>query len=175
MVLEMLLAFSFLLALIITTIRKKKENQTSILLKIMTNYLQLLAATHSFNMRFPTSLSSIFGSMDIIGSSSESFLSFDCYIKEIEIKWIMPSNEVFKVFLTIFLPIVLVLIFVTMWTILYFINPSRFKDWKRYVVISIICTLFLLHPNIAKQALGLFECIEIGGDKWKFRMHMEYD
>ena len=173
-VLIMILAFSFLLVLVITTVRKKKENQTSILLKIMTNYLQLVAATYSFNMRFPTSLLSIFGSMDIIGSSSDAFLSFDCFIEEIEIKWIMPSNEVFKVFLTIFLPIVLVLIFVTIWTILYLISPSRFKDWKRYVIISIICTLFLLHPNIAKQALGLFECVEIGGGERRFRMHMDY-
>ena len=172
--LVMILAFSFLLVLIITTIRKKKENQVSLMLKIMTNYLQLVAATYSFNMRFPSSLINIFGSMDIVGSSSDAFLLFDCFIEDIEIKWVMPSNEVFKVFLTIFLHIVLILIFIAIWTILYYVSPSRFKSWKRHVVISIICTLFLLHPNIAKQALGLFECIEIGGGKWKFRMHMEY-
>ena len=171
----MLVSFLYLLVLVITTIRKKKENQTSIMLKIMTNYLQLVAAAYSFNMNFPTRFLSIFGSMDIIGSSSDAFLSFDCFFEDVQIKWMMPSNEILKVFITIFLPIVIVLIFVTMWTILYFISPSRFKDWKRYVIISIICTLFLLHPNIAKQALGLFECIKIGDDKWKFRMHMDYD
>ena len=170
----MLISFLYLLVLVITTIRKKKENQTSIMLKIMTNYLQLVAAIYSFNMNFPTGLLNMFGSMDIIGSSSDAFLSFDCFIEDSQMKWVMPSNEVFKVFLTIFLPIVLILIYLTIWTILYFISPSRFGEWKRYVVISIICTLFLLHPNIAKQSLGMFECVEVGGGERRFRMHMDY-
>ena len=72
-----LICFMFLLILVITTIRKKKENQTSIMLKILTNYLQLVGATYSFNINFPTSLLNMFGSMDIIGSSSDAFLSFD--------------------------------------------------------------------------------------------------
>ena len=164
----------FLLVLVITTIRKKKENQTSIMLKVMTNYLQLVAAAYSFNMNFPSSLLSIFGSMDTIGSSSDAFLSFDCFIEDAQVKWMMPSNEIFKVFLTIFLPIVLILIFMLIWTILYLVSSSRFGDWKRYVVISIICTLFLLHPNITKQALGLFECVDIGEGEKRFRMHMDY-
>ena len=171
----MILAFSFLLVLIITTIRKKKENQVSLMLKIMTNYLQLVAATYSFNMRFPSTLINIFGSMDIVGSSSDAFLSFDCFIEDIEIKWVMPSTEVFKVFLNIFLPFVLILMFVTIWSLLYFIKPSKFQNWKRHVIISIICTLFLLHPNITKQALGMFECTEVGGGKLRFRMHLDYE
>ena len=140
----------------------------------MTNYFQLVAAAYAFNMNFPTGLLSIFGSMDIIGSSSDAFLSFDCFIEDTQIKWFMPSNEIFKVFLSTFLPIVLILIFVFIWTILYYIKPSRFEDWKRYVVISIVCTLFLLHPNIAKQSLGLFECVDTGGGERRFRMHMDY-
>ena len=73
----MILAFAYLLVLIVTTIRKKKENQTSILLRIMTNYLQLIATAYSFNLRFPESFIEIFGSVEILGSSSDAFLSFD--------------------------------------------------------------------------------------------------
>ena len=73
----MIFTFAYLLILIITTIRKKKENQTSILLRIMTNYLQLIAAAYSFNLKFPDSFIEIFGSIEIVGVSSDSFLSFD--------------------------------------------------------------------------------------------------
>ena len=171
----MVLAFSYLLILVITTIRKKKENQTSIMLKVITNYLQLVAAAYSFNMKFPSGLLLIFGSMDVFGSSSDAFLSFDCFIEDTQMKWFMPSNEVFKVLMNIFLPLMLILIFVAIWSLLYFIKPSKFQNWKRHVIISIICTLFLLHPNITKQALGMFECTEVGGGKRRFRMHLDYD
>ena len=109
--LVMILTFAYLTCLIITTIRKKKENQTSILLRIMTNYLQLITAAYSFNLRFPESFLEIFGLVEILGSSSDAFLSFDWFVENTEIKFFTPSTEIFKVFLTIFLPIVLILIF----------------------------------------------------------------
>ena len=85
-----------------------------------------------------------------------------------------PSNEIFKAFLTIFLPIVLISIFVLLWVTLRLISPAMFGGWKRNSIISIICTLFLLHPNITKQALGLFECIDVGEGDFRMRMHMDY-
>ena len=71
------MSFSFLLILVVITIKKKKENETSILMKIMTNYLQLVSAAYSFNFKFPSTLVSILGPVDILGSSSDAFLSFD--------------------------------------------------------------------------------------------------
>ena len=73
----MMVAFAYLLVLIITTIRKKKENQTSILLRIMANYLQLISAAYSFDLKFPENFVQIFGSVEIVGASSDAFLSFD--------------------------------------------------------------------------------------------------
>ena len=172
--LVMILAFAYLLILIITTIRKKKENQTSILLRIMTNYLQLIAAAYSFNLRFPESFIEIFGSVEILGSSSDAFLSFDWFVEDTEIKFFTPSTEIFKVFLTIFLPIALILIFVFIWVLLYLISSKKFGDLRRNVIISIICTMFLLHPNITKQALSLFECIDVGNNDLRVRMHMDF-
>ena len=76
-ILVIFLAFAYLLILVVTTIRKKKENQTSILLRIMTNYLQLIAATYSFNIKFPDSMINAFSSVEIFGPSSNAYLSFD--------------------------------------------------------------------------------------------------
>ena len=73
----MLFAFSYLIILIIFTIRKKKETETSVLLRIMTNYLQLVTAAYSLNLKFPSSFHEIFGSIEVVGASSDAFLSFD--------------------------------------------------------------------------------------------------
>jgi hypothetical protein len=43
----------------------------------MANYLQLLSATLSFNMKYPQILVDIFYPIQRIGASSEAFLSFD--------------------------------------------------------------------------------------------------
>ena len=153
----MLMAFAYLLVLIVTTIRKKKENETSILLRIMTNYLQLISAAYSFNLKFPDSFTQVFGSIEIIGASSDAFLSFDCFVEDNEMKFFTPSVEIFKAFLSIFLPVILIIIFMLIWSILYMINKRLFGNIKRNIIISIICTMFLLHPNLTKQALSMFE------------------
>ena len=72
-----LAAFIFLMVLIVLTVRKKQENQISVLARILTNYIQLISAAMSFNVKFPISLTQIFGSVQIIGSTSDTFLSYD--------------------------------------------------------------------------------------------------
>ena len=89
-------------------------------------------------------------------------------------KFFTPSVEIFKAFMSIFLPIVLILIFVLIWAILYLFNNRMFGNYKRNIIVSIICTLFLLHPNLTKQSLSLFECISVGEDKIRMRTNMDY-
>ena len=73
-------AFTFLTTLIIILIRKKKENQTSILLRIFANYLQLISITLTFKVKFPVSFTQIFGGIDTLGSTSDTYLSYDWFI-----------------------------------------------------------------------------------------------
>ena len=42
-------------------------------------------------------------------------------------------------------------------------------------MVSIICTIFLLHPTITKSTLGLFECLRINDNSFRVRMHMDYE
>ena len=52
----LLLVFIFLMILIIINIRKTNESEISILIWIMTNYLQLLTTSMSFNVKYPSEL-----------------------------------------------------------------------------------------------------------------------
>ena len=95
-------------------------------------------------------------------------------MEDTEIRLFAPSNEIFKAFMTTFLPIVLICIFILIWLTLSIVSSKMLESLKRNIIISIICTLFLLHPNLTKQSLGLFECVEIGNKDYRMRMHMDY-
>lgn len=69
--------FGFIVSLIVVNIRKKKESQTSILMRIMTNYLQVMSATLAYSMKFPQMLNDLFFPVEKVGASSQSLLSFD--------------------------------------------------------------------------------------------------
>ena len=60
-----------------TAIRKSKENRSSILLRILANYVQLVGVTLSFNIRYPITINNLMIPLQRIGSVAENLLSFD--------------------------------------------------------------------------------------------------
>ena len=58
-------------------IQKKEDSNISVLMRIMTNYLQVLAAALAYNLQFPTYILDALSSAKQIGNSSGVFLSFD--------------------------------------------------------------------------------------------------
>jgi hypothetical protein len=152
-----LLVFIFFMIIIFINVRKTKESQISVLLRIMTNYLQLLTTSMSFSSSFPDTLTNLFAPIQKIGGASETFLSFDCFITDYDIKGPFPSNPLFKLFLTVFLPIILALIVSLIWITVYLIHKSWCPDLKRYLIISYISIVFLLHPKLTEQSFSLFK------------------
>ena len=71
------IVFVFFMLMIIINIRKKQESEVSTLMRILTNYLQLIASTLSFSIDYPETFTDIFYPVNRVGSSSETFLSFD--------------------------------------------------------------------------------------------------
>jgi hypothetical protein len=61
-------------------LQKKEDSNISVLMRIMTNYVQILAAALSFNLDFPNYLSGVFSSAQQVGQSSGLLLSFDCFL-----------------------------------------------------------------------------------------------
>lgn len=144
-------------------------------MRIMTNYLQIMSATLDYSMKFPEALTEVLFPIEKVGDSSQSLLSFDCFVKDTQITLFAPSNTVFKAFITAILPLLLfggiVLIFLLLsWTL-----PSWFKDFKRNVVVSTITILFLMHPTLTDSALGMFQCIDVDENISKVRIDLEID
>jgi hypothetical protein len=171
----MLLSLAFLLALIVTTIRKKQENQISVLLRILTNYVQLMGACLSFNFKFPESLSRVSGYIERITSISGTYLSFDWFLKDANLKGFAPSTEIFKVFLVSIMPIVIIIIFCIFWIVMFWSCKKTFKHVRRYIIITIVWVIFLLHPTITKSILAMFEWEQIDEETRRMRMYLEYE
>jgi hypothetical protein len=117
----MLLVIIFLMLLIIVNLRKTDESQKSILMRIMTNYLQVITAMLSFNISFPNIINELFLPAEKIGSTSTPFVSFDCFIRDGELTLFTPSPEFLKVFLSGVLPILFFFLSIIIWGILYFV------------------------------------------------------
>ena len=170
-----LLVFTFLMILIIINIRKTKDSEISILIRIITNYLQLLTTSISFNINYPSTLLNVLSPASQIGSSSQTFLSFDCFITNSQIKGPFSSNTFFKLFMTGILPLILISIISTIWIWVWFIKPSLIKDLKRSIAISFISIVFFLHPKLASSSVSIFECVEIDNNIYKVRINTNMD
>ena len=68
---------AFIASLITVNIRKKKESQSSILMRIIANYFQVMTATLAYGMRFPELMLLMFEPIGRVGQSSSTLLSFD--------------------------------------------------------------------------------------------------
>lgn len=156
--------------MIIIGIRKKKESQQSILFRILTNYLQLITAALSFNLKFPDALSDIFFPVEKIGASSEAFLSFDCFIRGAELTGFTPSVAIFKIFLTGILPLLFIIFVIAGWMLIY-ACVGKTINVKRNIVISIIVVLFLIHPMVTGVSFEIFQCVQV--DAGEYRVHVD--
>ena len=168
-----ILIFLFVTCIIIVNIRKTKESRMSILLRIITNYLQLISWTMSFNIKYPSSLIQLLSPFKDIGSSSEVFLSFDWFVTDFELKGPFGSNRMFKIFLTAFLPLILLIIFAVIWIILKLIRKWIVPNLQRNIIISFISIVFLLHPRLVQNSFTVFECVKIDSNDNRVIVNIE--
>ena len=84
-----------------------------------------------------------------------------------------PSPEFLKVFLSGMLPLFALILSVIVWTIAYVVCHKRCSNWKRNVIVTNVVTLFLLHPNLTKQFLSVFECIYISENEARVKIDLQ--
>ena len=153
----MTLVLGFIIAIIYVNLKKSQESQQSILLKIVANYMQLLTAAMSFNLRFPDEITEAFEPARRIGQSSEVFLSFDCFVSDTDLKFFTPSNAIFKMLLTSVLPIFLVVMSLLIWMIAWICFHKYIESLKRNMVITVMTLIYMLHPMLTKVGLEIFQ------------------
>ncbi|CAI2360413.1 unnamed protein product [Moneuplotes crassus] len=160
-VFTLLLVLLFYITLVVINVRKTDESELSVLLRILTNYLQIITVSASMTNDYPAGLIALTVPIKLFGGSTDALLSFDCFIEDSEANSMFNSNSIFKLFLMTFLPIILFFIIAVMWVIIKWVKPAWCTNIKRALVISFITVVFVLHPKLTEKSISLFKCIEI--------------
>jgi hypothetical protein len=66
-----------MMILIVINVRKTKESEVSVLIRILTNYMQLMATILSFAPAFPASITTTLFPSEKIGGASETLIAVD--------------------------------------------------------------------------------------------------
>ncbi|CAI2373152.1 unnamed protein product [Moneuplotes crassus] len=169
------LIFCYFMTLVVLNIRQTEESQVSVLLRILTNYMQLITTSMSLTLSYPNFLDSITDPLRRLGGSSDTLLSFDCFITDYEIKGSFESNEVFKLFLMIFLPVALFAFIAALWVVMRLFSKKLVPNLTRNLVISFISIVFLLHPRLTQTSINTWRCVNVdaGVDLARFDMNIE--
>lgn len=95
-------------------------------------------------------------------------ISFDCMIHHYDFGFFGGSTQFFKIALTGFIPLLLIATFIVVWSCLCSIKPC-WKTFVRNISVSIIATMFMLHPTLTSLSLSLFKCYSFeGGVNWVY-------
>ncbi|CAI2377304.1 unnamed protein product [Moneuplotes crassus] len=154
-----IIMFIFMMVTIVSNVMKTTESEFSILLRILTNYLQIITTSMSMTTKYPSSLTDIFLPLNRIGDSSRPFLSFDCFITDYEIKGPFESNAILKLFLMLFLPLALFCVVALIWALIVMMNRHWVKDPKRNLIVSLTSIMFILHPKLTEAGINAFQCV----------------
>ena len=108
-VIGMIIAF-ILVILFIIYLKRKEGNERTILMRIMTNYVQIMTTTLSYNMNLPSTISDIFTPLKFMGSGTTTIFSFDCLSSSSEFTLFTPSPTIFKMFMMALTPLLLCIV-----------------------------------------------------------------
>ncbi|CAI2368933.1 unnamed protein product [Moneuplotes crassus] len=161
LVFKAILAIAYFMIIIGINVRRTEESELSVLLRLFTNYIQLIMTSLSMSSNFPQLDSYFVTSIDIIGGSSTVLLSFDCLFPGYEITGPFRSNAVFKLFLLVILPLLIFVPISIFWIILYWTNKKFGKNLAKNLIVSFICIIFLLHPRLTQEGINIWRCMEI--------------
>jgi hypothetical protein len=166
----MIIVFCFFMIMIVINVRKTKESEVSVLMRILTNYIQLITFSFAYSSSFPNTLFNFLIPAERVGSSADTFLSFDWFVEDYELKGPFPSNTLFKIFLTAFLPIILTAIVGLFWTFIHFFKKQWAIDLKRCIIISFISIVFILHPKLTENSLSILRWVDVDEEDRRMRI-----
>ena len=162
-----------LIILFIIYLKRKEGNERTILMRIMTNYVQIMTTTLAYNMNLPKTISDAFTPLKIFGSGTTTVFSLDCFSSNSEFTLFTPSPTIFKMFMMALTPLLLCIVISIVLGMIAFVTRTSLKDLKRNLIASNVVILFLIMPTLIDTGLALFQCIEI--DTGDFRVSADLD
>ncbi|EWS73141.1 transmembrane protein, putative (macronuclear) [Tetrahymena thermophila SB210] len=137
------------------------QDQTSVYIKIFTNYFQIISSIATFNLQVP---SGIIEFPQSVGQPIQKTInSLDCALKEFTTS--MPIIYLRLVF-SIIMPIVYLLIFM-IGLLIYYKVINKQKNFPYYMInTALIFLLIYTQPDLVAQMIALLSCRQIGNEKY---------
>ena len=140
----------------------KEESVTSVYFKILTNYMQIIAITISFNLGWPDIVLEMFKVQGMASGATTRVYSIDCYL----------SQEHHPFYAKLIL-INLIPIATSITTVLFFLIKSLFSKTeylKSKIVGSIVVQIFFFQSNIIQMNFSIFNCMKISnGESYMYK------
>ena len=151
--------------------KKTKESNVSTLLRIMTNFVQIITTAASYKLGYPDFLVDFLRPTTFIGESSEQLVSIDCFIADsVDTSSTFPSTFFVKALVTLFVPVIAIVFVALYWGMLGSCLPKIRKNFNTNLIFSTVVVLYLLHPTISLICFSLFNCFEVEpGQKYLLR------
>ena len=131
----------------------------SIYIKIFTNYLQLVFLTSQFNLKWPSYVSSMFGIHQAVASSTDSLVSFDCYVAT-KTSGDPVDGYYYKLVFYAVLPFIIFFASFLVWLGMSFYKMNT-KYLSEQLPLTMIVIFFLVYPTIVKFMFSNFACEDI--------------
>eukprot|EP00347_Sterkiella_histriomuscorum_P003258 403364981 len=161
--------------LIYLNLRSTKESELNVLLRIMTNYLQIMTTAAAFNLDWPSAFKDYLNFFTIFGETFEGFTNFDCFIEYLGVDNISSdsSNYYYKALFISFLPILIISVYAVVLVIVNKFRKAGKKNLKNQIIVSCVVVLFTIHPTLTKFLFGLYNCIEINKDEYYLKNDLQ--
>ena len=138
---------------------KKRDSDFSILLRILSNFVQIMTSAISFNVKKPESLDKAVSAFGFISQNQDMIISYDCFLKD-AFPAFVDSVFLLKVFLSPFFSFGLFFLLSIFALILKLILRKRLYFW-RLLVITLITLFFTLYSRTSSNIIDLFNCKSI--------------
>jgi len=146
---------------------RKKSNKSAILMKILTNYFQLISIVSSFNFNWSGETQTMISGQSQTSEATGQIFNFDCVLKALGTSNIGMRPFFLKLSFIAVFPIIAYFICKVVWFIIFF---KRYKkevcqyvlQMKSKLTTSIIVILFIIHPTIVKTSIFSFRCENLG-------------
>lgn len=146
------MVFTIRNALKVKETSKLNKPKSSILIKILLNYIQLVSIVGSFDFQWPDALKTMFDTQDKVASGPSLAFSVDC---------LLPSS--YRPFFTKLLfvsasPLVLIIIGSIIWLIIFFVRKASFdrQKFKSNITTTFVVLLFMIHATLIQNLLFAF-------------------
>lgn len=140
----------------------------TILLRVFTNYIQMISIISSFPMNWPGQLTNLFQQYNRLSTSASQIFSLDCFLQSSVFSRFSIKSFFLKVVVTSIVPLLIIIFSILVWITIYILRfkiegtERRFKKVINKVITSIIVLLFMIHSNVVYVSITALRCTNIG-------------